>query len=65
MTVGLVRPECQHKCPRVPGSWRHRTVTLLKLANAWLRAELKTYDDFRKLPDCGKLNRYLNTRRAT
>jgi endonuclease III len=36
------------------GLWRRRSITLPRMADAWLRGRPRVYDDVLRMPGCGK-----------
>lgn len=52
--LAAVDPEELHAPLRPLGLWRRRAVTLPRFADAWLREDVRTYDDVLRLPGCGR-----------
>jgi endonuclease III len=52
--LAAARPEDLHDALRPLGLWRRRAISLVRLAQAWVRSPPKTSQDVMKLPGCGK-----------
>lgn len=52
--LAVADPEDLQLPLRPLGLWRRRALTLPRFADAWLQAEVRTYDQVLRLPGCGR-----------